>query len=318
MLDSLGGDIGVLEVGHILLVGVGVGVEGQLFARRSLQLEIGSELDVARQFQHQGCILGQRLAYIVRGVGKVSNFFKFDGCDHGGVEVAEGQVSGLGDRRGVLPLAVIIALAHKLTQVVPCIKVDVTFRQHGGLGIAWVIRPGGDPVLVAVMPGGLPGAIRADGHAPGIQFKDQPRLGVLVPLLVQKDGDNGTVPGAAVESHQQCDGVLPLLQIGELHCIIVAVVRSGAPLQRTVQHGQLPVDPQHVLVYSRNKRGSGGDGLIQVEGLAESHIAVLCAALSPDPIGGPVCLFIPFNAIQIHKIRTVCHAPIRDNVFYLH
>ena len=26
----------------------------------------------------------------------------------------------------------------------------------------------------------------------------------------------------------------------------------------------------------------------------------------------------PLNAIQIHKIRTVCHAPIRDNVFYLH
>ena len=293
LLRSLGGHIGILEIGVVVAVHIAVRVNGQALARRGFQLKIRGKLDVARKHQLQGGVLRQLLAHIIPRIGKFGDFIESDGVNDCFIQRTKGQLPRHAHRRCILPGAVIKAGVHEGTDVIPGIEIEVPLGQHGHLGVIGVILSGGDPIFVAGVPLCLPGGIRNHQGVTHLHLENHASLVVVVPLLILCHRNNGAVTGAAIESHQHGDGVFSFLQV-QLDFVIVAVIGRGASLQAAVQHHHFAVEPQHIFVHRRNI-GRCLHGSVRRDRLAEDHIAVIAAAFCPNPVCSPIRFAVGFN-----------------------
>ena len=306
------GDVGVLEIGDVLPIGIGVGIESQLFAGRRFQLEIRRELDVSGQLQHQGGVLGQLTVQIIGGVEAIAQFVEADREDDRRIERAEGQIPGPGNQARILPCGVVVSEARPVAEVVTGVEENVALGQHGGLLITNIIRAACHAVFVRRVALSLPACVRRDDRIAELHFKKQAGLGVFVPLFVHDHRHDGAVAAAAVERRKQRDDVFAGLEVCDLHLVVIRVIGRGPALERAVQNRQLAVYPEDVFVRRGDEGRRRGHSLVQRKGFAEGNVAVLGAGLRPDPVGRPIAFSIGLDGLRIFQFGAVRRTSVRN------
>mgnify|MGYP002508048931 CR=1 FL=1 len=133
---------------------------------------------------------------------RVSGFNGEWGGNHGGVEAAEGDVPGLGNQRGALPPAVVIALGHELAQVVPRVEIDVALGQHGLDG---ALKRGPTPYDSYYDTVELTNLKQGENTiALLVAFNGRSGDGSIVPVLLDEEGDEYTQAGLIFELDAGC------------------------------------------------------------------------------------------------------------------